>query len=116
MEGVSRSLGGHRVRPLVGNSNGTSASGEADSPSSAEALAPSPLDGERAGVRGEPARPVPRHEESPTSPISAPERFGAALLIVCAVLIGLYPRLLLDLIRPALESPLMSGLMKGGTP
>jgi NADH-quinone oxidoreductase subunit M len=116
MEAVSRSSGGRRVRPLVGNSNGTSASGEADSPSSAEALASSPLDGERAGVRGEPARPVPRHEESPTSPISVPERCGAALLIACTVLIGLYPRLLLDLIRPALESPLMSGLMKGGTP
>ena len=37
-------------------------------------------------------------------------RWGAGL----TVLIGLYPRLLLDLIVPALQSPLMSKLLKGG--
>jgi NADH-quinone oxidoreductase subunit M len=47
-------------------------------------------------------------------PITTPERIGAALLIAVTVLIGLYPRLLLDLIVPALQSPLMSKLIKGG--
>ncbi len=52
----------------------------------------------------------------PLEPISVPERLGAALLMTCTLAIGLFPRLLLDLIRPALESPLMSALLKGGQP
>jgi NADH-quinone oxidoreductase subunit M len=47
-------------------------------------------------------------------PISVPERIGAALLIATTLLIGLYPRLLLDLIVPALNSPMMARLLKGG--
>ena len=47
-------------------------------------------------------------------PITTPERLGAALLIATTLLIGLYPRLLLDMIVPALNSPLMSNLLKGG--
>jgi NADH-quinone oxidoreductase subunit M len=47
-------------------------------------------------------------------PITTPERLGAVLLIATTLLIGLYPRLLLDLIVPALNSPLMSNLLKGG--
>jgi NADH-quinone oxidoreductase subunit M len=47
-------------------------------------------------------------------PISTPERLGAALLIATTLVIGLYPRLLLDMIVPALNSPLMSNLLKGG--
>jgi NADH-quinone oxidoreductase subunit M len=54
------------------------------------------------------------HEAS--EPISIPERIGAAMLIAATLVIGLYPRLLLDLIKPALESPLMSKLLKGGGP
>ena len=46
--------------------------------------------------------------------ISIPERIGAVLLIAITVLIGLCPRLLLDLIKPALESPLMLNVLKGG--
>jgi NADH-quinone oxidoreductase subunit M len=46
--------------------------------------------------------------------ISIPERIGAALLLGTTVLIGLYPRLLLDWIGPALESPLFEGMLKGG--
>ena len=49
-------------------------------------------------------------------PISIPERLGAALLIGATLLIGLYPRLLLDLIKPALLSPLFSNVLKGGGP
>jgi NADH-quinone oxidoreductase subunit M len=46
--------------------------------------------------------------------ISVPERIGAALLIATTVLIGLYPRLLLDWIVPALDSPLFEKMLKGG--
>jgi hypothetical protein len=46
--------------------------------------------------------------------ISIPERIGAAILIATTLLVGLYPRLLLDLIVPALNSPLLEKVMKGG--
>jgi NADH-quinone oxidoreductase subunit M len=46
--------------------------------------------------------------------ISIPERIGAAILIATTLLIGVYPRLLLDLIVPALSSPLLERVMKGG--
>jgi NADH-quinone oxidoreductase subunit M len=46
--------------------------------------------------------------------ISAPERIGALILIVASLVIGLYPRLLLDLIGPSFGSPLFEGLRKGG--
>ena len=49
-------------------------------------------------------------------PISTPERFGAAILIATSLLIGLYPRLLLDLIMPSFNSPLFDGLRKSGFP
>ena len=45
-------------------------------------------------------------------PISVQERLGAALLILCTVIIGLHPRLLLDLIVPSFKSPLFDGLRK----
>jgi NADH-quinone oxidoreductase subunit M len=46
--------------------------------------------------------------------ISVPERIGAALLMGTTLLIGLYPRLLLDMIDPALRAPWLSNLLKGG--
>src|SRR6266702_2472015 len=46
-------------------------------------------------------------------PISVPERIGAAILMSITLLIGLRPSLLLDLIVPSLNSPLMSHLVKG---
>ena len=46
--------------------------------------------------------------------ISIPERIGAVLLIGASLAIGLYPRLLLDLIEPSLNSPLFEGLRKAG--
>ena len=58
-----------------------------------------------------------RREEPAThllEDITIPERIGAAMLIGTTVVIGLYPRLLLDLIVPALNSPLMEKLLKGG--
>ncbi|MEQ2007958.1 MAG: NADH-quinone oxidoreductase subunit M [Limisphaerales bacterium] len=57
--------------------------------------------------------PAEAHDhEHPLEPISVPERLGAALLIFCTVLIGLQPRLLLDLIVPSFQSPLFDGLRK----
>jgi NADH-quinone oxidoreductase subunit M len=47
-------------------------------------------------------------------PISIPERIGAVMLIGVALLIGLYPRLLLDVIVPSFNSPLFDWLKKGG--
>jgi NADH-quinone oxidoreductase subunit M len=47
-------------------------------------------------------------------PISVPERIGAVFLIGATLAIGLYPRLLLDLIAPSLNSPLFDGLRKAG--
>lgn len=47
------------------------------------------------------------------SPISLPEKLGAFMLLACTILIGLYPRLLLDWIVPAFDLPLFEGLKKG---
>jgi NADH-quinone oxidoreductase subunit M len=47
-------------------------------------------------------------------PISMPERLGAILLIGTALVIGLFPGLLLGLIRGSFESPLFTWLPKGG--
>jgi NADH:ubiquinone oxidoreductase subunit 4 (subunit M) len=49
-------------------------------------------------------------------PISIPERIGAVFLIGTSLLIGLYPRLLLDLISQSFALPLFDWLPKGGTP
>ena len=52
--------------------------------------------------------------ESQLLPISVPERIGALILVSATLLIGLYPRLLLDLIVPSWNSPLFDGLRKAG--
>jgi NADH-quinone oxidoreductase subunit M len=52
------------------------------------------------------------HHAHELEPISVPERLGAALLILCTVVVGLHPRLLLDLIVPSFQSPLFDGLRK----
>ena len=46
--------------------------------------------------------------------ISIPERFGAVILIGTSLLVGLYPRMLLDLIAPSFNSQLFDALRKGG--
>jgi NADH-quinone oxidoreductase subunit M len=51
---------------------------------------------------------------SDIQPISVPERFGAAILVCAALVIGLFPRLLLDHIVPCFDSPLFAGLRKAG--
>src|SRR5262249_37805725 len=57
------------------------------------------------------AEPLPnasngRHE---FEPISTPERIGAVALIGISILVGVYPRFLLDLIVPSFNSPLFEG-------
>jgi NADH-quinone oxidoreductase subunit M len=47
-------------------------------------------------------------------PITWPERAGAMLLIAATVYIGLKPDVLLNWITPALQSPLMQVVLKGG--
>jgi NADH-quinone oxidoreductase subunit M len=59
-----------------------------------------------AGIESTPAQP-------PLPPISLPERLGAVILIGASVVIGLYPQLLLNVIIPALNSPLFEPLRKG---
>ncbi len=46
------------------------------------------------------------------APISVPEKAGAIILIIATTVIGLYPRLLLDLIVPSLASPMLEPLIK----
>jgi NADH-quinone oxidoreductase subunit M len=50
------------------------------------------------------------------APISLAERAGAMLLISATVYVGLKPDILLQWITPALQSPLMQAVLKGGTP
>jgi NADH-quinone oxidoreductase subunit M len=50
------------------------------------------------------------------APISIPERIGAVLLIGASLAIGLFPRLLLDVIVASFDSPLFAWLKQGGGP
>ena len=56
---------------------------------------------------------APATPPSVLPPITLPERVGAAILIGTSVLIGVYPRLLLDIIEPALHAPAFEGLRRG---
>ena len=55
-------------------------------------------------------------EEHEPSPISIPERLGAVMLIAVSLVVGLYPRILLDVIIPSFNSPLFDCVKKGGQP
>jgi NADH-quinone oxidoreductase subunit M len=61
-----------------------------------------------------PTIPVATNGHGPIQPISVPERLGAVILLSVSLVIGLYPRLLLDWIVPSFSSPLFDGLRKGG--
>jgi NADH-quinone oxidoreductase subunit M len=50
----------------------------------------------------------------PLPPITFHERLGTAILIGSSVVVGTFPQLFLDVIHPALNSPLFQGLRKGG--
>jgi NADH-quinone oxidoreductase subunit M len=54
------------------------------------------------------------HREDAMEPISTPERIGAVLFVGASLLIGLYPRLLLDPIEKSFNSQLFDGLRKAG--
>jgi NADH-quinone oxidoreductase subunit M len=47
-------------------------------------------------------------------PITMPERLGACLLLASTLALGLYPKLLMDLILPALNGPLFEQLRRSG--
>jgi len=52
------------------------------------------------------------HSHEPMSPISPQEKLGAVLLIIISLVIGLFPRLLLDIIVPSFDSPLFDWLRR----
>jgi NADH-quinone oxidoreductase subunit M len=52
------------------------------------------------------------HTHEPMPPISLPEKLGAILLIAVSLVIGLFPRLLLDVIVPSFDSPLFDWLRR----
>lgn len=53
------------------------------------------------------------HHGEALEAITLPERIGAVMLLAITLLIGIYPRLLLDLIIPSFDTPLMQPLLKG---
>ena len=57
---------------------------------------------------------APAEPHRPLPPITVPERLGAIILIAASVIVGLYPQILLNIIVPALNSPLFNGLRQGG--
>ncbi len=58
------------------------------------------------------ARGTDEHHE--LEPISVPERLGAVMLIGVSLLVGLYPRILLDVIQKSFDSPLFDWVKRGG--
>lgn len=54
-------------------------------------------------------------EHHEMEPISVAERAGAVILIGLALVVGIFPRLLLDVIVPSFDSPLFEWLKKGGS-
>ena len=65
---------------------------------------------------GPSASAAPENPPTNLEPISWPERIAAGLLMLTTLAIGLYPRLLLDLIRAGFDTPLMVNLWKGVGP
>ncbi|HVT96076.1 MAG TPA: NADH-quinone oxidoreductase subunit M, partial [Acidobacteriaceae bacterium] len=57
--------------------------------------------------------PTPGAAEHVLPPISSPEKLAALLLLASTLAVGLYPRVLTDIILPALNSPLFEGLRQG---
>jgi NADH-quinone oxidoreductase subunit M len=58
--------------------------------------------------------PAAHADEHPMEPISIPERLAAVMLLAATLIVGIFPGLLLDWIRPAFESPLFDRLLRGG--
>jgi NADH-quinone oxidoreductase subunit M len=53
------------------------------------------------------------HEESHYVPITMPEKVGAILLLGATLIIGLFPRLLFDLIQPAIQQDFFKRIISG---
>jgi NADH-quinone oxidoreductase subunit M len=51
--------------------------------------------------------------EQALPPITLPERLGACLLLASTIVLGLYPRILMNLILPSLNGPLFEQLRRG---
>ncbi len=67
--------------------------------------------------KDDPQSQAPSLQSSPVlAPISVPERVGAFLLIGASLAVGLFPNLLLNIIVPALGSPLLDGVKNGVLP
>jgi NADH-quinone oxidoreductase subunit M len=58
--------------------------------------------------------PASVEEPHPIAPITIPEILGSVLLVAATLLIGLWPRLLLNPIINSFDSPLFDALKKGG--
>jgi len=59
-------------------------------------------------------RAEPAALAAPLAPITLAEKLGALLLVGATVVIGIRPDLLLNWINPALQSPLLQSVLKGG--
>jgi len=46
-------------------------------------------------------------------PITLAERTGAILLVVCTIVVGLYPRILFDMIHPAMQQEMFKRIVSG---
>jgi NADH-quinone oxidoreductase subunit M len=57
---------------------------------------------------------TPARAQEPLAPITFPERVGAIILISASIAVGLYPQMILNIVMPALNSPLFDGLRGGG--
>ncbi len=67
---------------------------------------------QRVFYSGESANPPATRPMDPIEPVTWAERAGAVLLLVSTLWVGLYPRLLLDWIVPALQTPLFAELRR----
>jgi NADH-quinone oxidoreductase subunit M len=66
------------------------------------------------GFFGSADKAAPAGDAAPLAPITLAEKLGAFLLVGATVLIGIRPDLLLNWINPALQSPLLQTVLKGG--
>ncbi len=67
----------------------------------------------RALTRAFYGEPTPGAVHHALPPITFPEVLGSGLLLASTLIVGLYPRILTDLILPTLSSPLFEGLRRG---
>jgi NADH-quinone oxidoreductase subunit M len=60
--------------------------------------------------------PLPVQTDGPHAayaPITVPEKAGAILLLACTVVIGIFPRLVFDLIHPAMQQEMFRRIVSG---